>query len=89
LCQFGLRQIYVGGSEIFLQPLHLGRARDRYDPWPLLQQPCQSDLRKYNSLCPGNTHNNIDQRLVGAHGVRRETREPGTHIASPKRTDPH
>ena len=54
-----------GGVDILLQPVELGRARDRHDPGLLREQPGERDLRRRRALALRDRADQIDQRLVG------------------------
>jgi len=49
----------VNGSEIFFEPMQLGRAWDWNDPGLLRKQPSERDLRRCDFLLLGESANQI------------------------------
>ena len=45
------RELHLGGSEIFFQPMHFGRARNRHNPRLLGEEPGEGDLSSVTFLC--------------------------------------
>jgi hypothetical protein len=69
------RQRDVHRAKIFLQPMQLRRAGDRHDPRLLRQQPGERDLRRGCLLFVGNALEQVNERLVFLHRLRREARK--------------
>src|SRR5579862_5836492 len=72
LAQIVCAQFQARGRHVFLQAFDFGRARNGDNPWLLLQQPGERDLRRRGLLCYGNRCQPSHQGLVGAAGLRRE-----------------
>src|SRR4249919_4058689 len=74
--------MHVGGSEVFLEAMQLGRAGDRHDPGLLRQQPRKRDLRAGDALAPGQRAKLVDEGLVGLARFRREARNLVAEVAA-------
>ena len=61
-------------SEIFLQPVQLGRTRNWNDPRLLGKQPGESDLGRRRLFLLRELANQLDQRLIRFAILRREPR---------------
>ena len=48
------------GPDVLFKPMQLRRTGDRYDPRPLRQQPCESNLSRCHFLLFGKLANQID-----------------------------
>ncbi len=75
-----MRQYDIGGAEVFLQPVQLGRAGDRHDPRLLRQQPGQRDLRRRRAFLRRDSSDGIDQALIGGAGLGRKARHDVAEI---------
>lgn len=66
-------EIDGGGTDVLLQAAQFRRARDRHDPWLLLQQPGQRNLGWRGLSARSDAAEQIDQRLFAliASGVKR------------------
>jgi hypothetical protein len=65
-------ELHACGTDILLEPVQLGRARDGHDVAPLGQQPRQRDLGRRCALLPGDPLQQVDERLVLLHRFRGE-----------------
>lgn len=65
-------EFHIHCSQIFLQAMLLGCARDRHNPWFLRQQPRQSPLRRCRPFASRNIADDIDQCHICFQRVRRK-----------------
>jgi hypothetical protein len=64
LAEIGRGQVNPGGAEIFLETMTFCRARDRYDPGFLRQEPRKRDLRGGRLLLIGKFLEPVDEREI-------------------------
>src|ERR1700759_2306722 len=61
-------------------PRQLGGPGDGDDPGLLRQQPGDRDLRRRRLLARGDLLEQVNQRLIRFHGLRREARKHGAEV---------
>lgn len=74
------RQPNGGRLDVLLQAMHLGGARDRYDPGLLHQEPGERDLGGGHPLGRRDRRELIDQRLVRLASFRREAGDDAAEV---------
>jgi len=71
------RKFDVIGSDVFFEPMQLGRARDGHDPRFLPKQPGECDLSRRRFLLLRKCAKQIHQRLIRFPVLRRKARDDG------------
>src|SRR5439155_14456690 len=83
--QVGGSQFDCSSSEVLVQAVQLGGARDRHDPRPLSEQPGDRDLSRRRLLASGDLAEELDQSLVCLPGLRCEAGNDVAEIAAVER----
>jgi hypothetical protein len=75
------RKLDIGGADVLLEPVELGRAGDGNDRGPLGKQPRERNLSRGLALLVANPLQQIHERLVLLHRLRLEARDAFAEIA--------
>src|SRR5262245_3206369 len=85
LCEIISRQFESGRADVFLEPMHFRRGRNRHNPWPLRQDPRERDLCRRRILARRKALEPLDEPEVRLAILRREPRKCLAEVSLHKR----